>query len=357
MTQAISEQTLQQLFVRPYGSLTIQRPIKHFAKAIGLVPRVPGEPNSDTLAKIYTNHRSHEAMVRSSFKSDTDHHNFENLVRGRNKTKDEIRGQLARQLGVTEDILMQMVHGRQDGPLLPQLLDIFNMTEGFFSWIFNKALEGFVPCPHCGNNELDDTVEFWSTLPDGQMNEPEYLFVERLLGAIMGWRLICALLAKDSSSHGDGFIGLPLDPADPGQHPVGNWLQVVRHAYGCADNLALQNRLADLPEKRRPLRPVTQFRLNKWACGEGLVPTDLGKSLVKGLKNSSALEFALLEARALTFIQEFVTASILGDHPPKKEMVRNLIYKRIQDMNHKLELNLKRLSQEKSLGSDPRCES
>lgn len=152
MTQAISEQTLQQLFARPYGSLTIQRPIKHFAKAIGFVPRVPGEPNSDTLAKIYTNHRFHEAMVRSSFNSDTDRHNFENLVRGRNKTKDEIRGQLARQLGVTEDILMQMVHGRQDGPLLPQLLDIFNMAEGFFSWIFNKALEGYVPCPHYGNN-------------------------------------------------------------------------------------------------------------------------------------------------------------------------------------------------------------
>lgn len=117
-------------------------------------------------------------MVRSSFKSDADHHNFENLVRGRNKTKDEIRGQLARQLGVTEDILMQMVHGRQDGPLVPQLLDIFNMAEGFFSWIFSKALEGFVPCPHCGNNVLDDTVAFWTNIPDGKMNEPEYLFVE-----------------------------------------------------------------------------------------------------------------------------------------------------------------------------------
>lgn len=173
----------------------------------------------------------------------------------------------------------------------------------------------------------------------------------------MGWRLLRAFLAKDSSSHGDGFIGLPLDPADPGQHPVGNWLQMVRQAYGCADNLALENRLADLPEMRRPLRPVSQSRLNKWACGEGLIPTDLGKSLVKGLKKSSALEFGLLEARALTFIQEFAIAAIIVDGPPKKEMVRKLIYRRMQAMNHKLELNIKRLSNENNLGLQTRCES
>jgi len=334
------ERTLAERFVHPFGQVTIQRRLHHFDKVLALTPGVAGEFNLEILTRLFTGQRSHQAILRQQL-GDRHYRNFANLIRGNSEPVPETVNALAHLCGLSPADIMAMSHGQKQGPLLPQFLQALQMAEGLFSEMYRRFTAGSIPCPCCGENILDDTQAFWHRQTSVRLNPAEYLFVERCLTAFVGCRAFKGLASEQDAPSGTCFSFINPDPMDSRQYPVGNWLQAVRDAYRCSNNLDLEKKLAALPTSRAPSSPVTQLRLNKWACGEDLIPLDLGKSMVQSLPNTDDLGHGLLEARIIAFLQEFVSAAALGAAAPPLTAVRFVVHERAEQLANKFRLNLR----------------
>jgi hypothetical protein len=339
--------TFAELFARPFGQITIQRPLQHFNKALGMEPGMASEPSLEIMVRLLTSHATHKAMLRQHL-GDADLRNFENLIRGKNTPTKRTISTVAKHLEVPGEEIINLIHGQKEGPLLPQYLKAIQMLEGFLSLMYAKMTAFPIPCPNCGTNVLDDTEAFWGKQPHIGLNPPEYLFVERCLTALIGWRTIRCMFIQDVSPVTRCLGPLNPDPFEPDQYPVANWLQTVRDAYRCSDNLDLEKHLANLPLGKGPATLVNQHQMNKWACGENLIPLDIGKSMIRNLPNAIDFERALIEARAIVFLQEFVNAASFGVSLPKSVAVRTVIYERAGQLADKLRLSFRHALQRKN---------
>lgn len=342
--------TLAELFIRPFGQVTIQRPLKHFQAQLALTPGVAGEPSIEFLTRLLTGHRSHKSMLRRHL-GDGLYRNFENLIRRKNEPTQKTLIALAQLFCSSPEDISGLAHGHKQGPLLPHILQPFQIVEGFFSWVYGKFTAGTISCPCCGENLLDDTDAYWRQQTSIRLDPPEYLFVERCLAALVGWRLFKGLLSAHGLFAKQSFSSFNPDPADPSQYPVGNWLAAVRAAYGSPDNLDLEKHLAALPVGKGPSKLVIRERLNKWACGDE--PIDVGKSMVKNLPNADNLRQSLLEACSIAFLQEFVSAAALGADAPTSADVRFIIHERASGLANKLRFNLLQTLWEPLLTANP----
>jgi hypothetical protein len=349
-TPAVNGPTLRDLFCRPYPALTIRRPLNHFSKSLGLTPGVTAVPSCEVLTKLLMGAASHQAAVRQQLNR-TEFQDLANFVRGAHEPLQRTLDALGQRIGVDQETLSKFKHGNRDGPLLPLLLEALQAVEGFFSFIFGRTTEGVSACSCCGANVLDDVDAFWTASPQVRLEAPEYQFVERALASLLGWRMFRLFLNSGTTSQGSCFSTLPVDPANPAQYPVSNWLHSVRQHFGCANSSELEKRLASLPDDRRLGRPLTQLLLNKWACGENLVPLDRGVSLVRAIQGGESLRFGLMEARALAFIHEFVGAAGEGSPPPT--VIRAVVFNRMEEMSRMARFNLTRLMKQSLSRSSP----
>lgn len=346
------QMTLGEILDRPFGLVTIQRPLLHFDRALALTPGVAGEPGLEVLTRLLTGYRSHQAMLRQHL-GDRLYRNFENVVREKNEPTTETLTELSRIFDSSPANIMGMAHGQKQGPLLPQYLQILQIPEVILSWTYENFTATPIPCPCCGKNILDDTQEYWRGQTSVRLDQPEYQFVERCLTALVIWRRFKVIISMHGLPVGQRFSSTNPDPADPRQYPVGNWLQAVRNAYGCSDNLALEKRLACLPPSSRPSSPISQLRLNKWACGEDLIPLDVGESIVQGLPTVDNFRHGLLEARSIVFLQEFVRAAALGTDAPPPVEVRIIVHKRVEGLANKLRYSFHKAAQEMRPTAEP----
>lgn len=343
--------TAEALLIRPFSQITIQRPLRHFDKALALTPGVAGEPSPEILTRILTGYNSHQAVLRQHL-GDANFRNFENLVRRKNEPTPKTLNLLSGLFDSSPEEIRTWIHGQKQGPVMPLYLQLMQRVEGFTSMLYEKATAGIIPCPCCGKNILNSTDAFWHGQESICLNEPEYLFVERCLAALMGWRFLrlsvrSLLGMHDHSSHSRCFSPLNSDPLDPEQYPVGNWLKAVRVEFRCSDNLELEKRLASLPSDRSPVHPVIQSRLNKWACGDDPIDLEVGQSIAQTLHNSSDLKYGLIEANVIAFLQEFIGAAAIGSRSPRKEDVRLILYQRAEQFASNVRMKMAHVEKSK----------
>ena len=101
-----------------FGPITLQRPMRLFKGALAQ-SKVYGEPfvpDREFLIRLFTDHRSHQAMIRKS--AGEQFKNFENYVRGKHQPSPVTIRVMSQKLGIKPDQLTQLAHGKQDGPWL-----------------------------------------------------------------------------------------------------------------------------------------------------------------------------------------------------------------------------------------------
>lgn len=227
---------------------------------------------------------------------------------------------------------MTLAHGRKDGPLLPELLLLLRLIEGVPFGIFTFLMTQELSCPHCGANALHDADVWWRRQPL-RIGKAEYEFAERLLAALtVGSRLweIRPLLGPAGDDAAEPLPSL----ANPGRHPIGNWLAAVRGAYRCSNLFDLAQRL---PFEEDETAPITQSRLKKWSSGQDLIPVEAGFSLIAGLPDAKVLEHGLIAARVLALVVDFLCAAATVEAAPlRKKTVRQIVFDRLQALRMKL---------------------
>ncbi len=282
-------------FRTPFQPLTLVRRMLLFPSALGLQVGVAGVPSTDFLFRLFTDHQSHQAWVRCALGNQFK--NFENYVRQRNEPSLTTRTSIAQRAGLDLNSLAFLVHGNKDGPLLPMVLAMIEMAEGVPLLLYTAVVAKGVFCPHCGANILDDKDIWWGKQAL-LLSRPAYDFVERLMGV-----LVVTYCAHSSLSkiEGNDAMDRLIDLVDPRRHPIGNWLNAVKHANEVS---SYRDLVMD--------RPFEESRIRKWASGSDLMPIAAARRLIDGNKSYKQLEADLFAARALAFVTDMVMATANG---------------------------------------------
>ena len=149
----------------------VLRVLGPYGRMLRLEPAISMAPDPEFLVRLFTGHASHQAYIRHE--AGSLYKNLENLARGRHKVSRTTMQALASRLGLTMEYLEKLAGSALDGPLIPDILTLFQMVEGFPMRVASGALNRVVSCPCCGENLLDDVDAWWSKSPwDGSGGIP-----------------------------------------------------------------------------------------------------------------------------------------------------------------------------------------
>lgn len=322
-----------------FAAVTLQRPMKLFKGALTKV-KVYGEPfypDLDFLVRLITDYRSHQAMIRQS--AGNHFKNFENHMRGKHQQSTSTLQGMSQILGVEPADIASWVHGKQDGPLVPEVLKFFSLVESIPYKFASHTLDTELLCPCCEKNILDDRDAFWNK-QTVTYNEPEYSFADRILTATIG-----------ASFFGIMFVGLTCKQIDwpdifklaqPDKHPIGNWLSDIQDSYGAT---SLANLVVKIQQMESPELHVPYERLKKWSSGMDLMPVTVAKALSKasGYHNYYWISFFL--ARALSFAVDFLMAATPVNEP-KRQIIQSIVEDRFVGLGQNLRIAMAKWGKE-----------
>lgn len=327
----MGSRTLAEVFLKPMKPIKIQRPLQgHFDEALGLTPGVTQAPNGDYLAKILTNHPTHKAWVLHAAQQEAK--NLENLASANGMARASTLDDLERQLGFDPMLLID-VSSPKGGPMFPGALKLLSAAEGIPSWFYELLTSHVMPCPHCGADMMKETVPWWEA-QQVSLATPEYEFAERLLVAVTAGRHLARIADSRDERRSSGARK---DAALAEPHPIRQWLNQVRDAYGVASLSALDRELA-----RRDVRDKDKLfsarRLRDWSRGTEFMPLDSGTRLVERLPNVGELRHALVVARTLTLVEEFLVAADRNEQGVNCQQARAIVNARLKVLQDRLAL-------------------
>ena len=301
-------------------------------------------PDPEFLVRLLTDHASHQAYIRHE--AGSDYKNLENLARGKHKPSRTTMQVLASRLGLPMEYLEKLAGSALDGPLMPDILTLFQMVEGFPMRVTSGALNRVVPCPCCGENLLDDVDTWWSKQAPG-MESAEYHFAERLLIALLGasgLERFAALFMKDVEHALENLEAL----ASPERHPIGNWLWEAQVAMS-RSSLA---ELADAMQLRG--HEVLHGRLRKWSAGQDVMPLEAGEAIAKAYGRPKSGLRRLIAARVIALVTDFVEAAWpTATHVAGRKRAQEVVRARLVQLGDNLQVAIAAMGGPTSLRSQP----
>jgi len=286
-------------------------------------------PDPDFLIRLITDYRSHQAIIRES--AGEHFKNFENHIRGKHRLSPITMRAMSKKLGVELDEITEWSHGKKDGPLLPDLLNIFSLIESLPFRFTTHMLDKGVLCPCCKNNILNDRDEFW-TKQSVAFNEPEYEFAERILRATIGASFFWILLGRLTGGTTDWPDVYSL--AHRCKYPIAHWLSGIQTSYrvNSLAELAVKMQAMDSPECHVPYE-----RLKKWSSGMDLLPVSVAKALSQASGHYYGHWISFFLARTLTFTIDFLVAAALGAEP-KRQIIQEIVENRFVGLGQNLRI-------------------
>lgn len=309
----------------PFEPVTLQRPMSLFKGMLGLKVKAPSCPDIEFLVQLTTQYPSHQAMIRDS--AGEQFKNLENLIRGRNKASSTTQILLSQKLGISPDDIDGFVHANNEGPLVPKLLNVFHLIEGVYLSTYSSKTSGVVICPHCKQKLTTDAHEWWADQKIG-IGQPECLFIERLLKAVIGGYLLIQLFNKNSNTISEIR---PSNLACSRHHPIGNWLDTLKQQHDCEslDKLSVKLEVQNIN--------FSHGLLKKWSCGQVLMPFIAAEKMIDMLSSKKELQTMHIMARALALATDFVASVTSGSKNIDRKVAQEIIYQRLLQ----LELNVR----------------
>ena len=301
------DSALEDIFLVPYETLTICRPLGPYGRMLSLTPSVRSAPSPEFLFRLLTPHASHQSVVRKA--AGDQFKNLENLIRGRHQSSATTRQVLAARLQCSLDFVAELDGSAPDGPLMPGLQQLVQLFEGIPSWLSEMVLSVNIPCPSCGANVIEDVDAWWKTHAP-TIGEPEYRFVERLLRAVMGARL-CELIAHHfaTGAHPPSLRNLS-GLTNPRRHAIGHWLTEIMSQLNLT---SLSQLSAHMQLKGYDQNAYTHGRLRKWSAGLEAMPLTEGLNVARSIGTPPWNERRLCAARTFALVTEFIMASTGAD--------------------------------------------
>jgi hypothetical protein len=327
------DMTIGELLLPPFQPVEVLRALGPYGRMLDLEPAISKAPDPEFLVRLLTGHASHQARIRHE--AGRHFKNLENLIRGKHKVSLTTKLVLVANLGLSMEDLEKLNGSAPDGPLIPEVLALFQVVEGLPMRVTSGALDREVPCPCCGKNLLDDVEAWWLRHSPG-MRRAEYHFAERLLNAITGAGLIERFVASFQER-----AELSLDRlsalANPRHHPIGNWLSEAQSAMSC-DSLA---ELAVAMQLRGDVGGTfSHGRLKKWSAGQDVMPLEAGEAIAEACGQSKSGMRRLLAARTIALVTDFVAASLPGtaDDAVGRRGAQEVVYARLEQLGGNLRI-------------------
>ena len=321
----IADMTIGELLLSSFLPVKVLHPLGTYGRLLGLEPTNSKAPNPEFLVRLLTGHASHQAYIRHE--AGSQYKNLENLIRGKHKLSPTTKLVLTSALGIAIEDLEKLEGSSPDGPLLPEILAMFQIFEGLPTRVMAVIFDIEVPCPCCGNNLLDDVDVWWERHAPG-MGRSEYYFAERLLKALTGAGLIERFVSLFQ-----GRAKLSLDSlenlAHPSRHPIGHWLVEAQEAISC-NSLAT---LATTVQLRVDTNiPFSHGRLKKWSAGQDVMPLEAGTAIAKACGQSKSGMRRLIAARTIALVADFLAASVPGTTRVSRKGAREIVYARLEHL-------------------------
>ena len=332
-----ADAALEEMFIVPYESVTIIRPLGPYGRMLSLSPGVRSAPNADFLYRLLTNHSSHQALLRTA--TGDQFKNLENLIRGRHQVSATTRSVLAARLQCGLDFIAELDGSAPNGPLLPGLQQLVQLFEGIPSWLAGTILSVNVPCPCCGANMVND-VDVWWQRHAPSLGEAEYRFVERLLRALIGASL-CELLAHHLAGARPPSLGNLSVLANPVRHPIGNWLGEI---LAQLEFQSLSQLTAHMQLKGHAESAFAHGRLRTWSSGQDDMPFAEGQILARSVGTPPGNERRLCAARTIALATDFIMASAPGDDLSKRSKAQTVLDARVRALSVNTELVCRRIA-------------
>lgn len=322
-----------------FEPITLQRPMKLFKGALTQSKSfgTPFIPDPEFLVRLTTDYRSHQAILRDN--AGEHFKNLENYLRQRHQPSPVTLLAMSQKIGVSTEDMASWVHGNEDGPLLPRLLELFALFENVPYRFATHTLDTEVLCPSCRANILDDRDVFWrkQAIAFGQ---PEYVFAERLLSATIGASFLFQLFL--------GLTGHKIDwaeffaLADPDRHPIGNWLAGIQKARSLGS-------LADMAVEMQQMNDkdcqVPYERLKKWSAGTDLMPVAVVKALSTAMNDLNRYLLPGYIARALAFVIDFLVAAAPAP-VPERVRIQEIVHERFAGVGQNFRIALAKQARE-----------
>lgn len=321
-----SNLTIDLLLRAPFEAVTLLRPMKLFKGALGLTINQKASPSPEFLVKLITPYTSHQAMLRDQ--AGDQFKNFTHYIRGQHEVSETTLSLLCQSFGIPVETLKSLRHGKEDGPLLPQILELFNCIEGFYRKVYEVLTAGEIICKNCHSNMMNDSDAWWSSQSIA-IEPPEYQFLERILAVIVGGTFLnnfVRLSTNDSNVIKASHLCIIT------HRPIGNWLSLVMHAYGCTNlkELAIQFQMKGIDSSHELIK--------KWSSEQILIPMAEANKMIDGLPNKTELFTMLLISRSLAFSIDFLISSVYGTTYLEISTAQKLILERVQALEEKISI-------------------
>ena len=319
-----SNRTIGELLHIPFEPVTIYRPMKLFKGTLGLTINQKDSPNPEFLVRLITSYPSHQAMIRNQ--AGDQFKNFTHYIRGQHEVSQTTLRLLCQNFGMTLEELQNLQHKKDDGPLLPEILECFYWIEGFYQKVYEALTSGEVLCKHCNSNIMNDTKAWWS-LQNMAVDPPEYQFLERILSVIVGGTFIYNFF-NNSTNNSKVIKASNLGMMN--HRPIGNWLAVVMQAYECTNlkEFAEQLQIKGID--------ISHELLKKWSSEQILIPLADADTIIKDLPNKGELFAMLLISRSLALSVDFLRSSIRGTTYIQHRIAQKVIFESVKRLETKI---------------------
>lgn len=315
-------------FASLFQPVEVLRPLGTYGRLLNLEQGAKA-PDPEFLVRLLTGHTSHQACIRraagSHFK------NFENLIRGKHKLSPTTKQVLAKNLGLSFDVLEDLVGSAPDGPLMPQVLALFQLAEEIPAHLMSTVFSREVNCPCCGKNLLDDAEAWWTAKGFGS-KLAEYRFAERLMNALLGVSLI-ELMLNETSGAAEPVLRID-SLASAQRHPIGNWLMEAQNAMSCGSLAELAVALQLCGKEKFSF---SHGRLKKWSAGLDVMPLEAGEFIAFASGQSNSGMRRLWMARTIALVTDFIEAAMPAElYCDGSDLAREIVSHRLTDLHEKL---------------------
>ena len=211
-------------FISPFEPVAVQRELGTYGRFLDLTPGLFSPPHPEFMVRLVTDAVSHQAYLRDALGGQFK--NFENHVRGKHKASEITLKSIGSVSRLDVDLLRGLGGTAPDGPLLVNLLNIFQAIEALPASFAIGMHRTEIRCKCCGHNIVDDVAQWWTENGAG-IRQSEFIFAERLLKALV---MVCCLCYFPifTSLSGANLVSELFEIADPKRHAIGNWLSMVQ---------------------------------------------------------------------------------------------------------------------------------
>lgn len=328
-------------FISPFEPVAVQRELGTYGRFLDLTPGLFSPPHPEFMVRLLTDAVSHQAYLRDALGGQFK--NFENHVRGKHKVSEITIKSIGNVAGWDGDFLKSLGGTSPDGPLLADLLSLFQAIEAFPTSMALGMHRTEIRCKCCGHNIVDDVAHWWAKNGAG-IRPSESIFAERLLKALVAVSSMCYLPIFTSISGVDHVTEL-LEISDPKRHAIGNWLSMVQKSASAKSLVELHKFI--FRESAPPDPEIAYSRLKKWASGQDVMPFEAAERVARAGRLGDGWRLRLVKARSVAAIVDFVEASLPDSVDDLRMLARQIVVERIK----KIDLNFRTIARQHYLNS------